>query len=352
MRQAEVESQFLKEFSGLYPQLGFRGVRRFTRGAHAPFAFALRVSFGDTSLEQDLVCVVLGDGHPSEVKQLTAQREALMEAMPQGGGVPVIVTTVFGDEAREICRQEGFGCLDLSGNALLQAPHAYMDISGRVNRHAPKKRVRSPFEGKAERVVRRLLLEPARRWSMRELAASAEVSLGLASMVTSSLAEDDVASKSRAGMELDEPGRLLDAWKEFYDLRRSPLHTLRAWAPVSTLLSRLADRDREYANRYALTLWSGANSLFKDEEEERPHLALYWSGALDELCRSLRLQDDVGRVYVFVFEPYDSSVLWGATKTESGLRVAHPVQLFLDLQCGDKQETRLAQRLRTRLLTW
>jgi hypothetical protein len=42
----------------------------------------------------------------------------------------------------------------------------------------------------------------------------------------------------------------------------------------------------------------------------------------------------------------------GAGITAKGLRVAHPLQLYLDLGSGDERELELAKRLRERLLPW
>ena len=351
MRQALVESKFLHDFDALYPQVAFRGIRRFPKGGQTPYAFALRIAFAGEDVECDLLCAVLSDGHPREIKQFIDGLAADADSPELPGGLPVLVVPYLGDESRALCREASVGCLDLAGNAMLKTDRVYFEIAGKRNRHPRKKAIRSPFEGKAERIIRRLLLEPERRWRMRDLADDAQVSLGLASMVTSRLTEDGLATKSRSGFDLQNPGAVLDMWKETYDLKTSQLHALRSWVTLPTLITRLAESKRRLGPDYALTLWSGANCLMEDETES-PHLALYWSGAPDELTRTLRLQEESGRSYVFVFEPYDECALWGAKEAENGLRVVHPLQLYLDLGCGDKQEVSLAQRLRTRLLTF
>ena len=59
-----------------------------------------------------------------------------------------------------------------------------------------------------------------------------------------------------------------------------------------------------------------------------------------------------GQTPVFVFQPYDESLLWGATETRDHLSVVHPLQLYLDLCSGDKEELELAESVRSRLLPW
>jgi hypothetical protein len=351
VRQAEVQSQFLKDFGTLYPQFTFRTLRRFQERGRELFGMALRVALGRAGAELDLLCVPLSDGHPQEVQRLIRRIQA--ELPEPAGGVPAVAALVapyLGPEGQALCRQHGMAYFDLAGNAGLETERYYLEISGKSNRHVRKKAVRRPFEGKAERIARLLLLHPERRWTMRELAREADISLGLASMATSALAEEGLVAKSRAGLELFDPAGLLDAWAEHYDLRRSPYRTFRARSSVAQMEERLARQAQHLGEQYALTLWSGADQSLGEQASD--YVALYWAGPPDELVNLLGLHADLGRTYVFVFQPYDASLLWGAGITAKGLRVAHPLQLYLDLGSGDERELELAKRLRERLLPW
>ena len=351
VRQAEVQSQFLKDFGTLYPQFAFRTLRRFQDRGRDLFGMALRVAVGRVGTELDLLCVPLSDGHPQEVQRLIRR---LRDELPEpSGGVPAVAALVapyFGPEAQALCREHNIAYFDLAGNAGLETERFYLEISGKTNRHVRKKEVRRPFEGRAERIARLLLLQPERRWTMRELALEAGISLGLASMATSALAEEGLVTKSRAGLELFDPAGLLDAWAEHYDLRRSPYRTFRARSDVTELEERLARQTANLGEQYALTLWSGADQYLHGQASE--YVALYWTGQPDELVNRLSLHGDMGRTYVFVFQPYDLSLLWGASPTPRGLRTVHPLQLYLDLGSGDERELALARRLRERLLPW
>lgn len=351
MRQAEVETLFLQDFGRLYPQLTFRSLRRFPSRRRSLYAFALRVAFGKSGPELDLLCVLLSQGHPQEVEAALRRVQEAHTPSSAIAALPVLVAPYFDQEAQQLCISEGVAFMDLSGNATLETPQVYLHISGRANRHVSRKRVRSLYEGKAERVVRRLLLEPTRQWRMRDLAREAHVSLGLASMVSSALAENGLVEKGRQGVSLTQPVRLLDAYAEHYDLQQNKMHTYRAWRRVPQLLQHLAGEAERLQGGYALTLWSAAHRLLQ-RQDEPPHLALYWNGSLDLLANILRLDEKVGRTYVFIFQPYDESLLWDARQTPDRLRFVHPLQLYLDLRCGDQTEQLLAQRVRTRLLGW
>jgi predicted N-formylglutamate amidohydrolase len=141
---------------------------------------------------------------------------------------------------------------------------------------------------------------------------------------------------------------LLDAWAEAYDLRRNPFIIYRTWLAVEEIEARLRDRGGE---SYALTLWSGMRHLMG--EAERPKtVALFWSDEMAAAEELLQLSRRGAPSYVFVFQPYDESLLWGAAANKAGLRVVHPLQLCLDLGSGDEHEMALAQRVREALLPY
>ncbi len=350
MRQAEVQALFLQRFGEVYPQLQFRGLRRFPDRSYAPYALALRVALGKSRHELDLLCIILTEGHPEEVRHFLRQVSQARPNSGYGEALIALVAPYFSEEAQALCREAGVGYLDLAGNAYLETDRAYLLLTGKPNPLARKREVQSPLRGRAERVVRRLLLEPGRTWALRALAEAAQVSLGLTSMVTTALAKSGWVAKTRQGVSLLDAKGLLEAWANVYDLRNSPFIAYRAWDDPAILERRLV-QNKGLAGHYALTLWSGAHHLL-GEVETPGHMALFWRGAPEDLAQALRLSRDVGKGYVFVFQPYDESLLWGAVQTAEGLMVAHPLQLYLDLGSGDERELALAQRVREALLPW
>lgn len=350
MRQSDVQALFLKRFGELYPQLKFRGMRRFPSRTHGPYGLALRVAFGKAGIELDMLCVTLTDGYPEEVQRFLALIAAAEVRPPSTDAVPVLVAPFFSEEARVLCREAEIGYFDLAGNAGLDTPHVFLDVGERTHKNGRKKQLRSPFKGKAERVVRRLLLEPDRHWNMRELAKASAVSLGLTSMATSLLAAMKVVTKSRTGLNLYDAASLLETWAQGYDFRRSNFRIYRSAEQVIALQRHLVQQREALGDRYALTLWSGADLLLS-RNDASSHLALYWLDKPESLADALRLSRTRGKTHVFVFQPYDESLLWGK-QMRNGLSVAHPLQLYLDLGSGDEEELRLAQHVRERLLPW
>ena len=351
MRQAEVQSRFLERFGGLYPQLTFRGMRSFPHRVYGPYAFLLRVAFGKAGIELDMLCAALGDGSPENLKRFIGRVQEAKVAQSKPEAMPVLVAPYFSEEARALCHQAGIGYFDLAGNGGLDSPRVFFEVGGKPNASARDRYVRTPFEGKAERIVRTLLLEPEEHWNMRGLAESAGVSLGLTSMATTALANLGMVTKSRAGLELFAPTALLEAWSQSYDLRRSAFSIYRSPAEVPEIEGRLVDQREALSGRWALTLWSGAHHALA-LESTLPRLAVYWSGRADQLAQALDLTARRGKTPVFVFRPYDESLLWGVKETSGHLSIVHPLQLYLDLCSGDTEELELAESVRSRLLPW
>ncbi|MFO7916870.1 MAG: type IV toxin-antitoxin system AbiEi family antitoxin [Anaerolineae bacterium] len=350
MRQKEIEALFLQKFDTLYPRIHFRGLRRFTEATRNPYHFALRAALGKMRHEILLLCVPIPSGYPQEVKGFIGRIEET-EIPTNDEALPCLIAPYFSEKGRTLCQERGISYLDLAGNANIETEDVYFSVDGKTNEYKRKRTVRSPFEGKSERIIRRLLLEPQRHWHMRDLAEAAHVSLGLASMATSALAEEGFVTKNRSGLDLFDAGALLETWSESYDIHRNTLRTYRARVSVADLVTRLAEQRDSFGDHYALTLWSGADRLLR-QNRTTLHLALYWAGPADQLVQRLHLNEDNGETYVFVFHPYDESLIWERKETEHGLFIAHPLQIYLDLASGDKKEKALAARLRARLLPY
>ncbi len=349
MRLADVQAEFLKSFGRLYPQFRFRGIRHFTAHSHDPYQLALRVAFGNPERELDLLCVILTSGDLPQVTQALGQI-ALSTTELKELGTSVVIAPRLGRGAQQACRDAGIGYVDLAGNIAIQSEHVYIEISVEREEPLPRRPIQTPFEGKSERVVRRLLLEPGTVWRMRDLAECSEVSLGLASMVTSTLSDLGLLVKGRAGLSVMDPDALLDAWSEEYDLHRSLFQVWRSDRDAGVLQDELGSWSLSSGAMHALTLWSGAQRLLPFDSAA-PHLALYWDGDQAALAERLRLSATHGRTMVFVFRPYDQAVFWEAKRYRNGSVVAHPLQLYLDLASGDKDEVALAQRVRERFLS-
>jgi len=343
-----LQEQFLKAFPDLYPQLKFRGIKQVREGALGPFGFLLRVTLGTGDLVIDLECATLNVYEADEVGKLVNDLDTLPKPDTDEVLFPTIVAPSLSEEARQLCAEHRVGYLLLDGNALLQTPNAYFYIEKPTGgapefEEEPSAKI---LVGKAERLARTLLLEPERRWTMRELAATSDISLGLASIASTQFADAGWVHKGRSGLTLRDGPSLLEGLSGTYDLMRNSYRMYRTEQSAQGLLSRLAlNPDIEFA----ATLWTAASS-YLPEVSPQNMLAIYASQPPDLTARHLGLGQE-GETVVFVFQPYDDAVL-AAKRIHHDIPLVNPVQLYLDLMCGDEAEHELAQRVRAELLAF
>jgi hypothetical protein len=295
--------------------------------------------------------LVLENGYHDEVVRAIQRVVRVREQEKSLELLPVLLTPYRAQEDRCLCQQNRIGHLDLVGNAGLEAPGVFVVIERNTPRPSPgTPRTISPYEGKAERVARRMLFTPIKTWSMRELAGQCGISLGMASMVTTALVEQGVVTKTRRGVTLFDPRALLEAWEKAYHFSRNPYRMYRTSASANEVISRIKALPIREPDNWALTLWSGAYELLHETPEEA-RLGLYWAGDVAECAERLHLGRVIGDTVVLIFQPYDLSVLWQVAALTSGVRVVSPLQLYLDLTSGDAEELELARRVRSRFLS-
>jgi hypothetical protein len=294
---------------------------------------------------------VIAPGYHDEVERAIRRVARAREQMNDLEWLPVLLAPYLAPDDRHLCQQNRIGYLDLVGNAGLESPSVYVSIGRSTLRPSSgTQRAISPFEGKAERVARRMLLTPYKTWNMRELAGQCGISLGMASMVTTVLMEQGVVTKTRKGIALFDPKTLLESWEKAYRFARNPYQVFRTSTSPGEVIDRLKFLIITEPDSWALTLWSGAYALLQ-ETPEQARVGLYWAGNVVECAEQLQLRGVTGDTVVVVFQPYDPSVFWQSIMLTNRERVVSPLQLYLDLASGDAEELALAKRVRSKFLS-
>ena len=136
-------------------------------------------------------------------------------------------------KVREILEQHGIAFVDGLGNAHIELPGLLFHLEGR---RGPRKGEIAPtptrLRGKAGIVAQALLLHPEHEWQVRDLAAEAQVSAGLAHRVLTRLERERIIAAEGTGpmrvRRLTNPTALLDLWAEENADRptRTPAHLL------------------------------------------------------------------------------------------------------------------------------
>ena len=272
-------------------------------------------------------------------------------SLPKGEAYPMVASTFLSPRVREICREENVGYLDVAGNCRIALPDVYLEKVVDHNPFPKRGRPATVFAPVSSRVIRALLEEPARAWTVIEVAATAGVSLGQASNVCRRLIDDAYAVRRDRRLALTEPGKLLEAWQDRYDPAR---HEAVAYYSFEreprALMRRLAEVAQARQWRYAVTGLAGA-SLIAPFVHGAGTVSWYvpdalaraqWVEALD-----LRPVEDGANAVMLI--PRDRGV-WHRAQTADGVAVVGSIQLYLDLWSDPGRGREQAEFLRQHTL--
>jgi hypothetical protein len=240
-------------------------------------------------------------------------------------------------ELRQRLREADENFVDPAGWVRLHLPGLLVDRSDleRVSR-PPGAETRNPFADRASRIPRTLFASASdRTWSIQELAAAADVSLGTTSYAVTALADRDLVEVSAVGKEkrvrLRDRRTLVLQWCAEYSWRRNTAVAFDA--PVGSplrFLERLPDLLR--MDRWALGLQAGATLVNPHAKWDTVHIYMRERTAEELHVVGNELgwhAADSGKVVLLA--PYYTDSVWFGIREIDGLPVVSDLQLILDL---------------------
>lgn len=246
------------------------------------------------------------------------------------GHYPILCAPYVSPRVAEMLKSRRVGYIDLSGNCWLDLGFLLIERSGHPNRFKEPKEQQLLFAPRASRVLRTLLENRAKEWTLHELAQTAGVSLGLVHRVTKALEERLFAEKRRGRFGLGDPGGLLDAWRSFYVGKR--IRWQRYYWPalqdVRAGMQEIAKGAKAVEARYAFTGPAAASLLV-------PYLMVsgihcYVDALKPDLLNVLRAEPLPSNGNLWFNVILGEEVFLGSHQIE-GLYVVSDVQIYLDL---------------------
>jgi len=346
--EQEVRDQFVDQLESLLPRVRIEDLdpEGWVHGAR--FDLVTRVRVGE--VEKVLLIEVKSSGQPRYLRQVIAEFEG---RDPLGGNVyPVIAAPYVSPRGMAICRQHDVGCVDLMGNVYLAFDNVYIERVVEEKPEREERRIKNLFAPVSSRIVRAMLEEPGRAWTLTELAEVADASLGQTYKVSEKLVDEALALKSREeGLVLMEPGDLLDLWREVYDVKEAnEIHSFHSSERDPRRLMAEVERAAGVINKeHAFTLHAGASMIAPHVRFNDVHLYVEgdpraWGDALD-----LHTVEFGGNVHLL--RPYDEGVFYQLRRPE-GIAVVGNVQLYLDLYHYPARGREQAEFLRDREISF
>ena len=341
MLAKDIERKFVKNFQSLYPMLSFL---KELRSSRQKADFLIEVGIPGKKTANRFACEIIAEGFPKYLRLAAGQLKTVQQN--DKSLYPVIVAPYISDEGRKICREEGIGFFDLSGNCLLAFNGTYIEVKGNPNRFPTERKLTSIFKGKSSRIPRVLLLQPDRRWTMRELSKEASLSLGLVFKVITRLEDLDVIVRQDTGVQLTKPADLLDRWRKEYSYRLNDIVSVYSLNDKIQNEKSIADECRRLDMLYALTLFSGASRVAPFTRYNQT-FAFVDDPLL--LAETLSWKPVDSGANILLLKPYDEGVYYGSQQKDR-ITIASSIQLYLDLYNYKGRGEEQAEFLRSQII--
>ena len=285
-------------------------------------------------------------GEPSVLRRSAAWLKDLLSKTKHD--YAVVIAPFVSREGASICRDLGVGFVDLSGNCLLSFQGLYIECTGHPNKFKKPREIQSLFSPKSSRVIRCLLSDPTRAWTLKGLAIETGVSIGLIHRIATALEGNLFAKKDPRAFKLEDPARLLEAWREEY-YRRAPKwarYAVRA-GTVEESMSKFNAAAIHYGVRYAISGPSGALRIFSDITPTTVHF--YVDVLKQEFLEELEADrvSSEGNLFIRVVERENELI---GSRVVKGLYVVSDLQLYLDLWAMGGRGQEAAEELRLECL--
>lgn len=297
--------------------------------------------------------------YPRDVREVLWQRRKLLHGTRAESDASALVLVLVAESispgAKEILQQERVGYFDSGGSLFLSAEDFYIYVAKPPSKRFARS-IRSLFSGRRALVLLTLLKHHTNWFSVHGLAKEAGVSPATASEVLIELERIEwVVSGGRGPAkrrQLDEPGKLLDAWAEQLRNMRPP-PTRRYYVPLiqaDELIQKLAAVLAAHGVEYAIT-GEAAGQHYAPflSSLSRIHCRLRLGPAVDEALAKLgarAVDQGANLVAIDSLSPGDSFLY----RDEHGTQFARPIPVYLDLMRSGGRARDLAEHLRSEVI--
>lgn len=286
-----------------------------------------RIVVEGNRLKQIIYLEVKSMGTPKNIRESVIVLQKLMQDEP--GSYCVIVAPYISPAAATICKQAGIGYVDLSGNCLINFQQIYISRENKENSYPFTTSLSSIYSPKSERILRVLLNYPYQYWKAIDLAKEAQVSLGMITHVSKKLIDEEWMKKTALGISLIDPEKLLLDWANNYAFKRNMPQNFYSIKSIQETEQEIAKACDEMNILYALTAFSASNRLAPIVTGQRA--TIYVNQLIPIVAKKVSMKPVESGANVILIAPYDEGVFWSA-ELINGIKVANPVQVYLDLK--------------------
>ena len=182
----------------------------------------------------------------------------------QGCGPAILVAPSIGSRARDILTSGGISWMEPAGDCRISLGSLFIERLGRGRPRKPMgvkdtRYVADLYSGGALRIVRWLLIEPGRSWSLADMAERTGLTQGFVSRTFKTLAREAFLSRTPGASKVSDRDALLDAWAAAPPPVDEVSERIATVPNVEALVRML--RDEPAPGKYALTAEAAAERL-------------------------------------------------------------------------------------------
>lgn len=330
MRMSEqgLEHQVKERLEELFSQVPFLRVKRWKKASRTLKGRSVDLSAEILAKGEPwrLLVEVKSSGEPRYVRSAVQQLRSVLSDSRRAYGI--VTAPYISADASKICKDEGMGYLDLAGNCGLVFSNVFIERRGIPKPPQARRPLRSLYAPRAGRLLRALLEESKRPWTLQTLAVKSGVSLGLAFKVKQRLLDFEFVTEGSQGLVLAKPEELLRQWGANYSFAKNDAFDCYSQGDPAQLEAALAEFCRKAGTRYAFTLFSGAARVAPYARYLKG--AAYVTGDASEIAKQLAWKQVSSGANFALLRPYDDGVYY-ETRKIGGDSVVSDVQLYLDL---------------------
>lgn len=243
---------------------------------------------------------------------------------------PIIASYYLSEKSKEIIKNSDVGFIDLLGNVYIDLPNIHIEKEGKESKIKEKKKQKSLFSPVSTRIIRTLLLDPEKEWTLKTLSERADVSMGYTHRVVEKLRNELFIERNEDfQIILKDKTRLLDSWRDSYNFNQNKILSFYSFEKEKDKLFKQINRIGSVRNlKYALTLHSGASLIAPFVRYNDVHL--YVKSDTEEWIKELDLRPVESGGNFFLVIPYDEGVLQDV-QCINDIKIVSNIQLYLDL---------------------
>jgi hypothetical protein len=275
-----------------------------------------------------LIFEVKSSGQPLRTREAVNQLKRMTAGSGLGDAYPVFAAPYISEASAGICREHDVGYLDLAGNCRFSFDGVYVERVAADNKYKEQRGQVSLFTPKSSRIIR-LMLGAPRAWQVQQLAAAADVSIGLVSKVKQELQEREWLASTEEGIKLSDPEQVLKAWAQVYSYKKNDVREYYTMASSDDSEAAVARWCEENGVRYALAGFSGAR--LSSPRVRYTRSSVYVESRIEDLADGVDLKPVETGGNILLLKPYDEGVFQGS-RILYDIQVVSPAQLYLDLQ--------------------